>query len=352
MLLPALSLNVGNLNTVLLIITTIITCSVKLQKVIFFLIFIPSLARAQERLVAVQLPKDSVVIFDLQKGIEKGHIKVGFLPHEITYDRNTKRCFVSNFGLQDYDNRIGHPGNSIAVINPWSCTYLKTIYTTSDTSKGNGPHGIKVRPGKWKELYTNVEMGADSMLIFDLRTDLLKKKFGLPKSSHNFIFSDDGKKLWVMAASEGVFELDPENGEILHHQSLTSPIRGLALGNNWIVASGNNEVFLLSKKDLHILKHFANLGVGQILYSNITHNQKFILCPAVDENIILVIDVNSKKVIHRISTLKGPINVQMTKYFAYVSHDEDNFITKIDLKNFISSHVYKASGTNGLILIR
>ena len=70
------------------------------------------------------------------------------------------------------------------------------------------------------------------------------------------------------------------------------------------------------------------------------------------ENIVLVIDVNSKKVIYRISTLKSPINVQMTKYFAYVSHDEDNYITKIDLKNFISSHVYKASGTNGLILIR
>ena len=85
----------------------------KFQNVILFSIFIPSLARAQERLVAVQLPKDSVVIFDLQKGIKKGQIKVGFLPHEITYDRNTKRCFVSNFGLQDYDNRIGHSGNSL-----------------------------------------------------------------------------------------------------------------------------------------------------------------------------------------------------------------------------------------------
>lgn len=325
-----------------------------LQAILLFLsTFIFTLAKAQEGLlVAVQSPKDSVVVFDLKNGTRIAQIKVGFLPHEITFDPETRKCFVSNFGLQDYDMRIGRAGNSVAVIDPWSGNYLETIYTTNDTSKGNAPHGIKVRPGGWRELYTNVEVGGDSMLIYDLKTSALKRKFKVPKSTHNFIFSDDGKKLWLMAAKEGVFELDATNGKILHHKSCTSPIRGLTIGKEWIVASGKNEIFLLSKYDLNVINHFSNLGVGQILYSNVTYDQKFILCPAVDENIILVIDVHSGKVIHRLPTLKGPVNIQMTKRFAYVSHDEDKFISTIDLKNFKTSNLLRAYGTNGLLIVQ
>jgi DNA-binding beta-propeller fold protein YncE len=319
--------------------------------VFFILLF--TIVEAQEKLlVAVQLPKDSVVVFDLHKKVVKGQIKVGFLPHEIAYDPDSKNCYVSNFGLQDYDIRIGRPGNSIAVINPWSCSYVQTIYTTVDTSKGNAPHGVRVRPGVRKELYTNVEIGGDTMLVYDTRTTLVKRKFSLPKKTHNFIFSADGRKLWVMAASEGVFEVNPENGNVIHHGSFSSPIRGLYLAKNWIVASGNNEVFLLSKKDLHIIRHFINLGVGQLLYSAVTSDQKYILSPAVEENIVLAIDVRSGKVVQRMKTLKAPINVQVTKKFAFVSHDEDSFITLIDLKDFKTSEAFSAFGTNGLVLIQ
>src|SRR6476620_7939970 len=256
----------------------------------FTLVF--TVTKAQEKLlVAVQLPKDSVVVFDLQKRQVKGQLKVGFLPHEITYDPSGRNCYISNFGLQDYDLRIGRPGNSIAVVDPWSCKYIRTIYTTADTSKGNAPHGVKVRPGTRKELYTNVEVGGDSMLIFDLVSTSRKRAFALPKSSHNFIFSANGSRLWVMAAGEGVFELNPEDGKILHQASFPSPIRGLCLGKDWIVASGKGEVFLLSKRDLHVMGHFSNLGVGQILYSAITTDQRYLLCPVVEENKVLVLEV-------------------------------------------------------------
>lgn len=318
----------------------------------FFFILASMVTNAQEKLlVAVQLPKDSVVIFDLQKKIKKGQLKVGFLPHEITYDPISKNCYVTNFGLQDYDIRIGKPGNSIAVFNPWLSKYVKTIYTTGDTSKGNAPHGIKVRPGSTRELYVNVEVGGDSMFIYDLASYSLKRKFPLPKNSHNFIFSAGGNKLWVMAATEGVFELNPGDGSVLHQQRFPSPIRGLCPGKDWIVASGKNEVFLLSKADLHVIKHFANLNVGQILYSAVTPDQKYILCPAVNENVVLIIDARSGKVLQRLNTLKAPINIQVTKDFAYVSHDEDNCITTINLKDLKTSHIFKAAGTNGLILI-
>lgn len=320
--------------------------------IITVLFFYSSPCCAQQNLlVAVQSPKDSVVIFDPIKGIKKGQLKVGFLPHEITYDPDTKRCFISNFGLQDYDMRIGKPGNSIAIIDPWSTRFIKTVYTCNDTTRGNAPHGIKVRPGKWKELFMNAEVGGDSMLIYDLHDISPKRKFSLPKSSHNFIFSSDGTKLWVMAASEGVYELNPNNGFILHHQSFDSPIRGLVIGEKWIVASGKNEIFLLSKNDLHTIKHFKDLGVGQILYSNVTVDQKYILAPAVDENKVLVINVLSGKILYKLDVGKGPINVQVTQKFAYVSHDEDEYITTINLKNFKAFKRMKAYGTNGLILL-
>lgn len=303
-------------------------------------------------LVAVQSPKDSVILFDLQSGKKKGQIKVGFLPHEVTYDPVSRKCFISNFGLYDYDIHRGRPGSSLSVIDPWRMKYIATIYTASDTAKGNGPHGIKVRPGKKQELYVNVEINGDSMLVYDTETFRLKRKFPLPKSSHNFVFSNDGLKLWVMAAGEGVYELNPETGNMLHRQTFSSPIRGLALGKNWIVASGKNEVFLLSKDDLHVIKQFSNLGVGQILYSNITPDQKILLCPAVSENVLLIIDVKTGKVMHKLATYKAPINVQIRGNTAYVSHDEDDFITAINLKTFTTSLAMPVYGTNGLIIIQ
>ena len=269
----------------------------------FFFVLASIITNGQEKLlVAVQLPKDSVVVFNLQKKIKIAQLKVGFLPHELTYDPIGKNCYVSNFGLQDYDIRVGRPGNSITVFNPWSCKYVKTIYTTSDTSKGNAPHGIKVRPGARRELYTNVEIGGDSMLIYDLVSYSLKRTFYLPKNSHNFMFSSEGNRLWIMAGSEGVFELNPENGNILHHETFSSPIRGLSLSKDWIVASGKNEVFLLSKIDLHVKKHFTNLGVGQILYSAITPDQRYVLSPAVNENLVLIIGTSSGKVLRHLKT--------------------------------------------------
>lgn len=323
----------------------------KLITLTFFLLCFVSIQAQRVLLIAVQSPKDSVVRFDLQNGKRQGQVKVGFLPHEITYDPISKKCFISNFGLQDYDFRIGKPGNSISVIDPLTMENAGTIYTTADTSNGNGPHGIKIRPGQHRELYTNIEIGGDSMLIYDAETYGLKRKFPLPKSTHNFIFSTDGSKLWIMAASEGVYEVSPKTGHILHHQVLSSPIRGLAMGKKWIVASGNNEVFLLSKINLQVLKHFTNLHVGQILYSNLSSDQKTLLCPAVEENMLLVIDIKSEKVIHRLPTFKGPVNVQILKNTAYVSHDEDNFIAVINLKDY-TIQTLPVYGTNGLLILQ
>jgi len=319
-----------------------------------FLIYAAWVSAQPKLLVAVQQYRDSVVMFNLNNNIKTGQVKIGFKPHEITYDAATKKCFVSNFGLEDYDLKIGHTGNVISVIDPFAGKVIKDIYTGTDTSVHNGPHGIKARPGKYSELFVNTEIGGDTMHVFSTKDYKLKRTFALPKGSHNFTFSADGKTLWLMAGQNGVYSLNPETGAELQHTPLTSPVRGLLVAKDWIIASCKNEIYLLSKTDLSIVKHLDNLQLkaGLILYSNITEDQKYILAPAPFDSVVLVIDAANGQVVHRVNTGDTPINVQVDGSNAYVSHAKDDYIATIDLNNFTSSKILKAFGTNGLVVIK
>jgi len=311
-------------------------------------------ASAQPKLVAVQQYRDSAVIFDLKSNTKTGQVKIGFKPHEITYDAAGKKCFISNFGLEDYDLRIGKTGNMISVVDPFAGKVVKELYTAADTAVHNGPHGIKVRPGKYRELFVNTEIGGDTMLVFDTQHLIAKRKFALPKGTHNFSFSPRGDSLWIMAGQNGVYRIDPVNGALLQHADLPTPVRGLLIAKQWIIASCKNEIFLLSKTNLSILKHFNNLQLkaGLILYSNITDDQKYILAPAPFDSVVLVIDAATGEVVHRLQTGDTPINVQVSGMHGYVSHAKDDYIGTIDLSTFRTSKDLKAFGTNGLIVIK
>jgi DNA-binding beta-propeller fold protein YncE len=319
---------------------------------LLILLFITVTASAQQKLlVAVQQYRDSVVMFDLNNQTKTGQVKIGYKPHEICYDPVTKKCFVSNFGLEDYDLKIGKTGNVISVIDPFKGQVVKTLYTSTDTSVHNGPHGVKARPGNSRELFVNVEIGGDTMLVYSLNDFLIKRKFALPQGTHNFSFSTDGKSLWLMAGQNGVYKIDPANGAVLQHAAVSSPIRGLLVAKQWLVASGKNEVFLLSKTDLSTVKHFDNLQVGQLLYSNITGDQKYIIAPAAFDSVVLLIDTETGKVVQRLQTGNTPINVQVSGNKAYVTHARDNYIATIDLKTFQITKNLIAFGTNGLAVI-
>jgi DNA-binding beta-propeller fold protein YncE len=188
-------------------------------------------------------------------------------------------------------------------------------------------------------------------LVYDLNSFSVKRKYSLPKGTHNFSFSPNGDTLWLMSGQNGVYKIDPENGSVLQHAALSSPIRGLAVAKQWLVASGMNEVFLLSKNDLSTIKHFGNLQVGQLLYSNISNDQKYIIAPAAFDSVVLVIDASSGNVVQRLQTGNTPINVQVSDKYAYVTHARDNYIAAIDLQTFKISKNLAAFGTNGLILV-
>lgn len=309
---------------------------------------------AQPLLVAVQQYRDSVAVFNLDNNAKTAQARIGFKSHEITYDPATRKCFISNFGLEDYDLRIGKTGNVIIVFDPFKGKVVKELYTSKDTAIHNGPHGIKIRPGKSRELFVNTEIGGDTMVVYNTKDYAIKRKFALPKGTHNFSFSARGDTLWLMSGANGVFRINPENGTVLQHADLSSPVRGLLVAKQWIVASCKNEIFLLSKTDLSTVKHFNNLQLkaGLILYSDITGDQKYILAPAPFDSVVLVIDAETGEVVHRIQTGDTPINVQVNGTKAYVTHAKDDYIGTIDLQTFTASKILKAFGTNGLIIIR
>lgn len=319
-----------------------------------FLLYSKLLIAQQTLLVAVLQQRDSVAVFNLATDTRIAQAKVGFKPHEITYDPITKKCFISNFGLEDYDEKIGRTGNTISVFDPFKGKVTGQLYTSNDTSVHNGPHGIKARPGKYRELFVNTEIGGDTMVVYSTKDYSIRRKFALPVGTHNFSFSASGDTLWLMSGKSGAYQINPANGAIIQHAALPSPIRGLLVQDKWLVASCKNQVFLLSKTDLSVIKHFDNLGLkdGLILYSGITADQRYILAPAANDNILLVIDTSTGDVIHRLQTGTTPLNVQINGSRAYISHARDDHIAVIDLNNFTILKEIKGYGANGLVLIK
>lgn len=314
---------------------------------LLFLLLFSSSAFNQQLLVTVQQAKGMVAVYDLDQQKLNYSIAVGYKPHEICYDPASGLCFVSNFGVEDYDTKLGTPGKSISVIDPFSGQIKATIFTTGDTP-GNMPHGLKVRPGAYKELFVNIERG-DSMIVYALDSFATIRKFPVPAGTHNFIFSKNGNRLWLMCGAGGVVEINPHDGKIIHQQLLPSPVRGLAFAGKDILASCKNEIFILAEKDLSVTKHFDNLGVGQIIYSAVSANGKLIICPAVYDSTVLIVNAANGKVLARLKTGKTPLQVQATGNYAYVTHPLDKYITIIDLKNKKISGTIDIDGGNGII---
>ncbi|MDQ6763846.1 MAG: hypothetical protein M3015_14630 [Bacteroidota bacterium] len=105
------------------------------------------------------------------------------------------------------------------------------------------------------------------------------------------------------------------------------------------------------KKDSSIVKQIKNLQVGQILYSPVTNDNRYIISPAAFDNIVLIIDAVNGNILQRLQTGQAPINVQVTKSFGYVSHALDDHITKINLQSFKTDDDIKVKGANGILII-
>jgi len=171
--------------------------------------------------------------YDSNTGKQLGSVAIGFKPHEIEISADGKTAYVANFGIEDYDHHDGTPGTTISVIDIPKMREKYKLSTenvkTPDGAQvsGRGPHGIKLRPSKESELFVNTEFGGDLMLVYDTKKRNLKRSFAIPAGAHNFIFSPDGKVLYLFAGASGVFKINPDTGETLAQMKLSTSARGL-----------------------------------------------------------------------------------------------------------------------------
>lgn len=318
---------------------------------------------AQEKkytVVAVEVQGAKLGFYDPNTGKQLGSVAIGFKPHEVEISADGKTAYVANFGIEDYDHRIGTPGTTISVID---IPKMREKYKLSTENvklpdgtvvTGKAPHGIKLRPAREAELFVNTEFGGDLMLVYDVKKRRLKRSFAIPAGAHNFIFSPDGKFLYLFAGANGAFNINPETGETLATMKLSTPVRGLhyTTDNRSIIAAGSVEVALLNPENLAVERRFENLGVGQILYPKPTPDGKYILLPAVLDSLLAVLEISSGKIVHRLKVGAAPIAVAVSPDggTAYVSSHTDTFFSSIDLKTFEFKKFAGAEGSNGIAI--
>ncbi|MEP0985078.1 ABC transporter substrate-binding protein [Ekhidna sp.] len=344
-------------------------------------------------IITVEESANILGFYDPETGQRLRQIHLSLWPHEVAVDSKGERAYVTNFGVRDYDLSIGFAGNSISVIDIKSMAEIDRLYTTDlDISVTTwAPHGVKVSPDD-KYLYVNVERTEESrypspgvshgqehtkMLVYDLKTKKIANSFSLESGqipqekdykgtdfnplvgtyellpgTHNFVFSPDGKFLWLFSGVTGVTKINPLTGEVLARMTdFNGAVRSLAFSTSgMLLVSATNEVSLVDTEKLQIIKKYGDLGVGQILYSKITYDEKYIIAPAVWEGKILIIDVKSGKIIKRITTGIDPVQIELSPdgKTAISTHGRSNWLSEIDLTNFsISKRIQTTGGPNG-----
>lgn len=312
------------------------------------LFFAREAAAQHQRLIIVQQSEQTVAVFDPVRKKMLHQVGVGYKPHEITCDPVKKVCYVTDFGVEDYDTRLGRPGKTISVIDPIRGNRLRVIETTPD-SAGNMPHGIKIRPGAYRELFVNIEKG-DSMLVFDANQLQIIRRYALPAGTHNFVFSADGKRLWLMCGAGGVAAIDPQTGRMIHQLPIATPIRGLSVAGKDLLASGVNELYVLSADDLHVKQHIEKLGVRQLFYSGVDPTNHVIVAPAALDSAVLLLDRHSGRLLTRLQTQRTPLQVQFIGQSAFITHPLADSMTIIDTRTRRIAGSIPVKGGNGLCL--
>lgn len=319
-----------------------------------------ALAINNDVLVVVEENAGYVSFYDIASRKKLSSIKTGFLPHEIAITQDQKTAYVSNFGIKDYDSGIGTPGASICVIDIPAQAEKYRLYTFTPSAHqdysqiDSAPHGVKLRPPAEKQLFVNVEKG-NKILVFDVNKKTILKKFDVSPNTHNIFFSPDGKTLWLMAAKDGVIRMDADTGEITGTYLSATPVRGLTYTPSYdsLMISAVDQITLIDPVTLSVKKQFNHLGVGAILYSAMTPDQKYIVAPAAFDNQVLILEVETGRVIKRLVTGLNPILALIDENgkYAYISNATDKHVTRIDMQTFETKNIITQDGSNGLALI-
>jgi DNA-binding beta-propeller fold protein YncE len=321
-----------------------------------------SLALHAQTVAVVQEGPGKVVIFPARDPSRQTVIAVGDKPHEIELTPDGRTAYVSNFGLLEANHKVGTPGTTISVLD-----LQRPIERTRFTLPAGftAPHGLKLRPPKYHELFTNAEEGSTGMVVFDAVSGAVLRTFPLPPGVHNFVFNADGSALFAFTLTGKICRIDPERGKIAACIDTGSP-RGLAwtAGHHYLIASGKDELLIIDPAQLFVVRRMTNLGIGQIFYPAASPDKRWLLAPAVLDGIVLAIDTSTGAVAHRIET-GSPLmlaldpdgkhawisNVRVPAGFAGTdTKGRDGGVVRLDLSTFAMTPVPDIPDTNGLAI--
>ena len=321
-----------------------------------------SLALHAQTVAVVQEGPGKVVVFPARDPSHQTVIVVGDKPHEIELTPDGRTAYVSNFGLLEANHKVGTPGTTISVLDLRRLTE-RTRFTLP--AGFTAPHGLKLRPPKYHELFTNAEEGTTGMVVFDATSGSVLRTFPLPSGVHNFIFNADGSALFAFTMTGKVCRIDPEQGKIAACIDTGSP-RGLAwtADHRYLIVAGKGELLILDPAQLSVIKTMTNLGVGQIFYPAATPDKRWLLAPAVLDGVVLAIDASTGAVAHRIET-GSPLmlaldpngkhawisNVLVPAGFAGTNtKGRDGGVVLLDLTTFATTAIPGIPDTNGLAI--
>ena len=207
--------------------------------------------------LAVQEGPGQVVLFSTSAPALKATIAVREKPHEIELTPDGHTAFVTDFGLLEVNHKTGTPGSMISVLDVSSGSVRNEFHLPAGHS---APHGVKLRPPLYKELFTNAEEGTESMVVFHAETGAVLRVFALPHGVHNFVFSPDGTALYAFTTTNTILKLDSQSGAILATATIPSP-RGVAwtTGAKHLMVGAKNELVFLNPSTLAIDKRWGQL---------------------------------------------------------------------------------------------
>ena len=239
-----------------------------------------------QTVLVVQEGLNQVTLFSAANPADRKVIAVGSKPHEIELTPDGRTAFVTNFGLLEANHKEGSPGHTISVLDVAKRVERARWNLPAFSS---APHGLKLRPPKYGELFTNAEEGDGRMAVFDSVSGMVLRTFALPAGVHNFVFKRDGSGLFAFTMGGEVLRMDPDSGKVLARVDTGSP-GGLAwtADRQSLMVSGKDEVLLLDPVSLAIGRGMAGLGVGQVFYPAATPDGKWILAPAVVDGVVAV----------------------------------------------------------------